>query len=56
MKIYRAWFMTAGRWDTTIGYFWTREDAESSLPKNRGAASGDSAGVDEIQMPPRDTQ
>jgi len=52
MKIYRAWFMTAGRWDTTIGYFWTREDAESTLPQPRGAADGE-VGVDEIYMPPK---
>jgi len=52
VKIYRSWYMTAGRWDTTIGYFWTRKEAEGSLPTNRGAASGD-VGIEEIRMPER---
>ena len=55
MKIYRAWVMASGRWDTTIGYFWTRKDAERSLPQNRGAADS-AVGVDEIQMPPKEDE
>jgi len=54
MKIYRSWFLTAGRWDTTIGYFENMEDAKRSLPTNRTAADPD-VGVEKIDViPPSD--
>lgn len=49
MKIYRAWCMTAGRWDTTIGYFENKKDAERSLPTSSGAADPE-VGVEEIDV------
>ena len=50
MKAYRAWYMTAGRWDTTIGYFASKEDAEAALPQR--TAADPEAGVDEIEIIP----
>ena len=51
MKIYRAWYTTTGRWDTTVGYFASKEDAEAVLLPRRTAADPE-AGVDEIEIIP----
>ena len=50
MKVYRAWYMTAGRWDTTIGYFASEEDTEATLPPR--TAADPEAGVEEINVIP----
>jgi hypothetical protein len=55
LKMYRSWYLTAGRWVTTIGYFESREDAEGSLPSNRSAASPE-VGVEEIEVIMRNTR